>query len=50
MTDNNSETPAKVKRGRKAKEKTGVTVFIPAHLVDYIMAVLAVDKIHRKAK
>jgi hypothetical protein len=33
-----------VKIGRPKKESTGKTMFIPAHLVKYVMAMLKADK------
>ena len=48
MLENDSDTPQKGKRGRKNKEKTGRTMFIPAHLLDYVLAMMAVDKANDK--
>jgi hypothetical protein len=52
MLENDSDTPKKDNRGRKPKEKTGRTMFIPAHLLDYVLAMMAVDKANenRQAK
>lgn len=44
MLEQDSNTPRKETRGRKHKEKTGRTMFIPAHLLDYVLAMMAVDK------
>lgn len=44
MTESQDTTQAKKRKGRPHKAQTGKTMFIPAHLVKYVLALLNADK------